>query len=120
MFDHIGLKVSDLAASIAFYRRTLAALGFELVSSGEGYAGFGPPGEPGLWLHENQGGAGQGTHLAFRAPDRKSVQAFHTDGLAAGGLDNGAPGLRIDYSPGYYAAFLIDLDGNNVEAVCFN
>lgn len=118
MFDHIGLKVNDLAASTKFYTGALTPLGSGLVASGEGYAGFGPPDEAGLWLYENSGLAGTGTHLAFRAPDRDSVRAFHAAGLAAGGRDNGAPGLRTDYGPTYYAAFLIDLDGNNVEAVC--
>jgi catechol 2,3-dioxygenase-like lactoylglutathione lyase family enzyme len=120
MFDHIGLKVSDLQASISFFRSALAPLGIELVSSGEGYAGFGPPGEPGLWLYANSGDTGPGVHLAFSAPDRTAVQRFHAVGLAAGARDNGEPGLRAEYSPNYYAAFLIDREGNNVEAVCFN
>ena len=119
MFDHIGIKVAKLPASIEFYRRTLAPLGLELLSSGEGYAGFGPPGTPGLWLHEHAGARGPGVHLAFRAKDRAAVQAFHAQGLAAGARDNGAPGLRPDYSADYYAAFLLDPDGHNIEAVCF-
>lgn len=118
MFDHIGLKVGDLAASTAFYRDALAPLGSGLVSSGEGYAGLGPPGEAGLWLYESVALTGPGTHLAFRAQDRDAVRAFHAAGLAAGGKDNGAPGVRADYGAAYYAAHLIDLDGNNVEAVC--
>jgi catechol 2,3-dioxygenase-like lactoylglutathione lyase family enzyme len=120
MFDHVGLKVGNLATSMDFYRRTLAALGHELGSSGEGYAGFGPPGAPALWLYEHPGRVGPGTHLAFRAVDRAAVQRFHTEGLKAGGRDNGAPGLRADYSPTYYAAFLLDPDGHNVEAVCMD
>jgi catechol 2,3-dioxygenase-like lactoylglutathione lyase family enzyme len=120
MYDHIGLKVRDLAACIDFYRSALAALGHVPGSSGEGYAGFGPPGEPALWLYQRASGNTPGTHVAFRAPDRAAVQRFHEQGLAAGGRDNGAPGLRPDYSPNYYAAFLIDPDGNNVEAVCFS
>ncbi|OYU79444.1 MAG: glyoxalase/bleomycin resistance/extradiol dioxygenase family protein, partial [Burkholderiales bacterium PBB5] len=99
MFDHIGLKVGNLAASVTFYRHTLASLGFELVSSGDGYAGFGPPGEAGFWLYEHRGATGPGTHVAFRAPSRAAVQSFHAAGLAAGALDNGGPGLRPDYSP---------------------
>jgi catechol 2,3-dioxygenase-like lactoylglutathione lyase family enzyme len=120
MFDHVGLKVRDLAASVRFYRNTLVALGHELGSSGDGYAGFGPPGEPGLWLYAHEGSPAPGTHVAFRAPDRSAVQRFHAQGLTSGGRDNGAPGPRPDYSASYYAAFLIDPDGNNVEAVCFD
>lgn len=78
--------------------------------------GFGPPGAPGLWLHE--GAATGGVHLAFRATSRAAVDAFHAAGLRLGGRDNGGPGPRPDYGPDYYAAFLIDPDGNNVEAVC--
>ena len=90
-----------------------------MASSGDDYAGFGPKGEPALWLHANAGGAGPGAHVAFRAPNRAAVERFHALGLAAGGRDNGAPGLRPDYSATYYAAFLLDPDGHNVEAVCF-
>jgi catechol 2,3-dioxygenase-like lactoylglutathione lyase family enzyme len=118
MFDHIGLKVSDLEASIRFYRGALAPLGHALESHGDGYAGFGPPGAPGLWLYGHKGAAGPGTHVALRAADRAAVDRFHALGLEAGGRDNGAPGLRLDYSPSYYAAFLLDPDGHNVEAVC--
>jgi catechol 2,3-dioxygenase-like lactoylglutathione lyase family enzyme len=119
MFDHVGLKVQDLARSIAFYKTSLAALGHELVSSGDDYAGFGPKGEPALWLHASAGGAGRGAHVALRASSRAAVERFHAAGLAAGGRDNGAPGLRPDYGASYYAAFLLDPDGHNIEAVCF-
>jgi catechol 2,3-dioxygenase-like lactoylglutathione lyase family enzyme len=119
MFDHVGLKVQDLARSIAFYQAALGGLGLEMASSGDDYAGFGPKGEPALWLHANAGGTGRGAHVAFRAPSRAAVERFYAQGLAAGGRDNGAPGLRPDYSPNYYAAFLLDPDGHNVEAVCF-
>jgi catechol 2,3-dioxygenase-like lactoylglutathione lyase family enzyme len=117
MYDHIGLKVKDLAASVRFYSAALAPLGHVVGTSEKSYAGIGPKGAPGLWLYAATGAAGSGTHLAFRAPDRASVDKFYADGLKAGGRDNGTPGLRIDYSPDYYAAFLIDPDGNNVEAV---
>jgi catechol 2,3-dioxygenase-like lactoylglutathione lyase family enzyme len=120
MFDHIGLKVHDLAASVRFYQTLLKPLGFGLESSGEDYAGFGPPGAPSLWLYAHPGAAGPGTHLAFKAPSPAAVKRFHAAGLDAGGRDNGPPGLRADYSPDYYAAFLFDPDGNNVEAVCFD
>ncbi len=119
MFDHVGLKIQDLARSIAFYQAALGALGHELASSGDDYAGFGPKGEPALWLYVNAGGAGPGTHVALRASSRAAVERFHAAGLAAGGRDNGAPGLRPDYSATYYAAFLLDPDGHHVEAVCF-
>lgn len=112
MFDHVGLRVKDVAASGRFYRALLAPLGHVADESG---TGFGPPGSPGLWLHAAQGGSG--CHLALRAPDRAAVDRFHAAGLAAGGRDNGAPGVRPDYGPSYYAAFVIDPDGNNVEAV---
>jgi catechol 2,3-dioxygenase-like lactoylglutathione lyase family enzyme len=120
MFDHVGLKVLDLARSVRFYQEALGALGHELGSKGDDYAGFGPAGEAALWLYANAGGAGRGTHVAFRAPNRAAVQRFHAQGLAAGGTDNGPPGLRSDYSADYYAAFLLDPDGHNVEAVCFS
>ena len=78
-----------------------------------------PPGEPALWLSKHPEPRGA-SHVAFRAKDRAAVDRFHAAGLAAGGKDNGAPGPRPDYGPKYYAAFLIDPDGNNVEAVCFS
>ena len=118
MFDHVGLRVMDVEASVRFYETTLAALGHSLCSRDELGAGFGPAGAPAFWLQRNLGQSGPGGHVAFRAADRGSVDRFHAAGLAAGGGDNGAPGLRADYGPAYYAAFLIDLDGNNVEAVC--
>ena len=117
MYDHIGLKTKDLDASVRFYTAALAPLGYELCSRDESGAGFGPPGAPALWLYPASTGA-SGAHVAFRAPSHASVDRFHKGGLTKGGRDNGAPGLRADYSPTYYAAFLIDPDGNNVEAVC--
>ena len=118
MYDHLGLKVRNLDASIKFYSDALAPLGFVLCSRDDASAGFGPKGEPALWLYLHQGPAGAGTHIAFRAPDHAAIRKFHAAGLKAGGHDNGAAGLRPDYSPTYYAAFVIDPDGNNVEAVC--
>jgi catechol 2,3-dioxygenase-like lactoylglutathione lyase family enzyme len=116
MFDHVGLRVKDIAASVRFYTSILTPLDFAVGSQGDGYAGFGPVDQPGLWLHE--AASGGGVHVALTAPSRAAVHAFHEAGLAAGGRDNGAPGPRPDYGPTYYAAFLIDLDGNNIEAVC--
>jgi catechol 2,3-dioxygenase-like lactoylglutathione lyase family enzyme len=118
MLDHIGLQVKDLDASALFYQAALAPLGYELCSRDAACAGFGPPGEPALWLYAAKVRRGAGAHLALRAPSRQAVERFHEKGLAAGGLDHGKPGLRKDYAPTYYAAFLLDPDGNNVEAVC--
>ena len=118
MYDHIGLKVKDVAASVRFYGAVLGPLGHEVSSQDDSSAGLGPRGEPALWLYAAKGGAAAGTHVAFRATMRAAVDKFHAAGLKAGGRDNGAPGVRTDYSPKYYAAFLIDPDGNNVEAVC--
>jgi catechol 2,3-dioxygenase-like lactoylglutathione lyase family enzyme len=116
MYDHIGLKVRDVGASVRFYQAALAPLGHVLASHDDNGAGFGPPGAPALWLYRADG-AGPGTHVAFQASDRAAVDRFHADGLKAGGRDHGRPGLRADYGANYYAAFLIDPDGNNVEAV---
>jgi catechol 2,3-dioxygenase-like lactoylglutathione lyase family enzyme len=116
MYDHIGLRVKNLEAAVRFYAASLAPLGHVLGPNDKSYAGIGPKDAPALWLYANSA-AGTGTHLAFRAPDHASVDKFYAAGLKAGGRDNGTPGLRIDYSPDYYAAFLIDPDGNNVEAV---
>jgi catechol 2,3-dioxygenase-like lactoylglutathione lyase family enzyme len=120
MYDHIGLRVKDLKAAARFYGAVLAPLGFVAGSSGDGYAGFGPKDAPALWLHATKGATGSGAHVCFSAASRAAVDAVHAAGLKAGGKDNGKPGPRPDYGPKYYAAFLIDLDGSNVEAVCFN
>lgn len=118
MYDHIGLKVKDLAASRRFYEAALAPLGHVPGPHDHSYAGIGPANEPALWLYAANGATGPGTHIAFRAPNHEAVSAFHKAGLEAGGTDNGGAGARPDYRPSYYAAFLIDPDGNNVEAVC--
>lgn len=118
MYDHIGLHVKDLKASLRFYEATLGALDYVLCSQDANGAGLGPKGEPALWLNADTGAKAPGVHVAFRARNRAAVDKFHDSGLKAGGKDNGKPGLRADYSPTYYAAFLTDPDGNNVEAVC--
>jgi catechol 2,3-dioxygenase-like lactoylglutathione lyase family enzyme len=118
MYDHIGLKVENLDAAVRFYAAALAPLGYVLCSRDDTGAGFGPKDEPALWLYLHQGPFGTGAHVAFRAKDHAAIRKFHAAGLKAGGRDNGAAGPRADYSPGYFAAFLIDPDGNNVEAVC--
>jgi catechol 2,3-dioxygenase-like lactoylglutathione lyase family enzyme len=117
MFDHIGLRTKDIDASVRFYHAAFAPLGFELCSRDESGAGFGPAGAPALWLYPATD-AGSRLHVAFRARDRAAVDRFHALGVIAGGRDNGAPGLRADYGPTYYAAFLLDPDGANIEAVC--
>jgi catechol 2,3-dioxygenase-like lactoylglutathione lyase family enzyme len=118
MYDHIGIKVGNLEASVRFYSAALAPLGYVLCSRDESGAGFGPKGEPALWLYLHPALQSAGAHIAFRAPDHAAIKAFHSAGSKAGGKDNGAAGPRADYSPTYHAAFLIDPDGNNVEAVC--
>ena len=118
MYDHIGLRVGNLDAAVRFYTAALAPLGFALCSRDDSGAGFGPKDAPALWLYPHKGASNTGAHVAFRAPDHEAIKKFHAEGLKAGGRDNGASGPRADYSPTYYAAFLIDPDGNNVEAVC--
>lgn len=122
MYDHIGLRVKDVGASVRFYSAALAGLGHVLASQDANGAGFGPPGAPALWLYRDEQAADEqaahaATHVAFRADSRAAVEKFHREGLKAGGRENGKPGLRADYSSNYYAAFLLDPDGNNVEAV---
>jgi catechol 2,3-dioxygenase-like lactoylglutathione lyase family enzyme len=118
MYDHIGLRVKDLDASVRFYTATLSTLGHVLCSRDDTSAGFGPREAPAFWLHAGGAAKSAGVHIALRAPERAAVNAFHQAGLKAGGRDNGVPGVRRDYSPNYYAAFLLDPDGNNIEAVC--
>lgn len=117
MLDHVSIHVSDFPRAVRFYRAALAPLGFDLVAGGaeEGYAGFGKAGAPQLWLAP--GTPTRTAHIAFSAVDRGAVDRFHTAALAAGGSDNGGPGLRDSYGPGYYAAFVHDPDGLNIEAV---
>ena len=118
MYDHIGLRVKNLDASVRFYTAALAPLGYVLSSRDDSGAGFGPRDAPALWLYPDKGSAGASAHIAFRAPDHAAIERFHSEGLKSGGRDNGGAGPRADYSPTYFAAFLIDPDGNNVEAVC--
>ncbi|MBW8734458.1 MAG: VOC family protein [Asticcacaulis sp.] len=124
MIDHTGVGVSDFAKSKIFYSAAFAAIGYELVkefpASVTGtvdVAGFGAGGKPDFWIS----GSGANTppiHVAFRVATRAEVDAFHAAGLAAGGSDNGAPGVRAHYHPHYYGAFVRDPDGHNIEAVC--
>ena len=118
MYDHIGLKVGNLDASVRFYTAALAPLGYVLCSHDDSGAGFGPKGEPALWLYLHKGPAGTGAHIAFRAPDHAAIEKFHTRGPEGRRPRQRRRRPRADYSPTYFAAFLIDPDGNNVEAVC--
>ena len=118
MYDHIGLRTPDLASSSAFYRATLEPLGYQLVSQDEAGAGFGTAEETFLWLHNAAASSSSGVHLALRVASQDAVNRFYAAALAAGARDNGPPGLRPAYGPNYYAAFVLDPDGNNLEALC--
>jgi catechol 2,3-dioxygenase-like lactoylglutathione lyase family enzyme len=127
MLDHMTFRVADIARTRAFYGAALAPLGYGLqvdaTHEGVHILGYGVGEQIDTWFIDGPspwGGppATTGCHLAWRAPDRAAVDAFHRAALAAGGRDNGAPGLRPHYHPNYYGAFVIDPDGNNVEAVC--
>ena len=124
MIDHTGVNVSDFKRSKTFYERALAPIGYKVLmevspeeSGGYAGAGFGAPPKPDFWV-----GSGKPNdppvHVAFRAPSRAVVDAFYQAAIAAGGKDNGAPGLRPHYHPNYYGAFVRDPDGHNIEVVC--
>ena len=125
MLDHVGFAVADAERSRRFYEQALAPLGITLIMSvnpeqteaGGTAHGFGSEGKPYFWFGDNER-VGEGTHVAFTAETRAGVDAFYEAALAAGGRDNGAPGLRPHYHPNYYGAFVHDPDGINVEAVC--
>jgi catechol 2,3-dioxygenase-like lactoylglutathione lyase family enzyme len=123
MIDHVGFPVSDYACSKVFYERALAPLGYVLImevqqNEQEAKAcGFGVGGKPDFWIG-GEGGLDRAMHIAITAKDRATVDAFHQAAIAAGGTDNGAPGLRAHYHPDYYAAFVLDPDRHNIEAVC--
>jgi len=115
LFDHVRLPVRDIARSRAFYERALQPFGVRVVESSQG-PGFTIDDREDFWITEQEMAVAS-VHIAFAAPDRETVDAFHAAAVEAGGVDNGRPGLRPHYHSGYYAAFVLDPDGNNVEAV---
>jgi catechol 2,3-dioxygenase-like lactoylglutathione lyase family enzyme len=124
MLDHIGLKVTNIKKAKAFYDAALAPLGVGVVlevsaeeTGGSAYMGYGEGFKPYFWINQ-QPRATELLHVAFAADSRAKVDAFYKAAMAAGGRDNGAPGLRKEYHPTYYGAFVLDPDGHNIEAVC--
>lgn len=117
MLDHVAFYVSDLEKSRRFYERALAPLGYDVAFELEGMVAFGPEGYPRVAVRVGEAPSTTG-HVAIEARDRETVDAFFAAALEAGGTENGAPGLREHYHPSYYAAFVKDPDGNNIEAVC--
>jgi catechol 2,3-dioxygenase-like lactoylglutathione lyase family enzyme len=120
MLHHISLPVSDLVVSLRLYDSALEALGYRRVSSGVDFAGYGLEDGKDKFLiavNEHENSVGKGFHLALAAPSRKAVDNFHKIALQFGALNNGNPGLREQYGPTYYAAFIIDPDGHHIEAV---
>src|ERR1700694_2479560 len=119
MLDHVGLDVSDYERSKAFYEKTLAPLGLKLLMQpAPGVGGFGEGQKPFLWIRTRGRASQSGVQVAFTAGSRRPVDSFHAAALEAGASDNGGPGVREIYHPNYYGAFVLDPDGNNIEAVC--
>jgi catechol 2,3-dioxygenase-like lactoylglutathione lyase family enzyme len=123
VIDHVGLNVSDWGKSKRFYDAAMGALGAKLLmmvpmehTGGKHVGGYGWR-RPVFWLAESSD-TGPGRHYAFQTEGRAEVDAFHAAAIAAGGRDNGAPGIRAHYHPDYYGAFVLDPDGNNIEAIC--
>ena len=124
MLDHVGIAIEDIRRSEAFYAAALAPLGIAKIfeygpdntESGGTAIGFGKDGMPFFWIGDTER-VGEGTHIAFTAPDRATVDAFYAAAITAGGTDHGAPCIRENYHPNYYGAFVLDPDGVNVEAV---
>lgn len=117
MLDHVGLLVSDYERSKAFFEHALVPLGYSLLMEhGISGAGFGRGGKPDFWI--KQGDRNAVVHVAFASDDRATVDAFYEAAISAGGRANGEPALRPEYHPNYYGAFVLDPDGNNIEAVC--
>ena len=125
MLDHVSVTVANPARAFPFWDAVMAALGIPCVVRKPGMVGYGPRNRPGddghtyLSIRATTGAVvPDNRHWCFRAPSRAAVDAFHSAGIAAGGRDGGLPGLRPDYHPAYYASFLLDPDGNRIEAVC--
>ena len=124
MLDHVGLAVRNVERAKSFYVTALAPIGIGIIveltaeqTGGDAHVGFGSAGKPYFWIGGGKPVEGP-VHIAFTAPSRAAVDAFYNAALAAGGRDNGGPGIRAHYHPNYYGAFAFDLDGHNVEAVC--
>jgi len=124
MIDHIGIVASDFEKSKKFFSEALSAIGYSLIAefpaSVTGHtdvAGFGEPPKPDFWISRGKA-TNSPVHIAFRVGSRSVVDAFYKAAIAAGGRDNGGPGVRAHYHPNYYGAFVLDPDGHNVEAVC--
>jgi catechol 2,3-dioxygenase-like lactoylglutathione lyase family enzyme len=113
----MGISISKMARSKAFYRAALAPLGYDVLMEWETFAGFGIAPKPDFWISEGAPNVPP-VHVAFRAETRAQIDAFYKAGMAAGGRDNGPPGIRTHYHPNYYGAFVFDPDGHNIEAVC--
>ena len=125
ILDHVSLPVSNFEKSKAFYVATLAPLGVSIqyeegvdATGTTPFVGFGNEAGPAFWLGGHMKADQHMSHVAFKAKDRPTVDAFYAAALAAGGIDNGAPGIRGHYGEHYYAAFILDPDGINIEAVC--
>ncbi|MBC8239668.1 MAG: VOC family protein [Alphaproteobacteria bacterium] len=122
MFSHVTVGTNDFARAAVFYDAVLATLGHKRFVSGEHHAGYGLPNDNQFWLlrpfDRDAATPGNGSHVAFLAPSRDVVRAFHAAALAHGGSDEGAPGLRPHYHPNYYGAYMRDPDGNKIQAVC--
>lgn len=117
MLDHIGIDVSDIKKSKEFYSAALKPLGYEIFMEWEKWVGFAVNGKPDFWLSAGTQ-VTPAVHIAFRAENRALVNKFYQEAIAAGGKDNGEPGIREIYHPNYYGAFVIGPDGHNIEAVC--
>jgi catechol 2,3-dioxygenase-like lactoylglutathione lyase family enzyme len=119
MLDHLGINVSDYDRSREFYGQALAPIGYSLLMEPmPRIGGFGRDGKPDFWITDQRQPTSENVHIAFVAEDRATVDAFHACAIEAGGTDNGGPGIREIYHPTYYGAYVLDLDGNNVEVVC--
>jgi catechol 2,3-dioxygenase-like lactoylglutathione lyase family enzyme len=117
MIDHVSVYCSDFEKSKNFYKAALAPLGYGVLMEFPTAAGMGEPGKADLWLMPSSKGTPHTQHLALTAKSRDAVDKFYAAAIAAGGKDNGKPGVRADYHPNYYAAFVLDPDGHNIEVV---